>query len=204
MTRARAALAAVVLLLVGWAAACGIPADDTPRAISQEQVPDDLDSEGDIADDGQTLLADLYFTRFDGSRDNLVSVEREVPTGGSSSTPTPATVLEALLAGVQDDDPGAEDIVNKIPADTALVGQPDLVDGVLTVDLNSAISGVQGDGARLAYGQMVCTADALDEVRGVLFAIEGQPVQAPTGAGETSDAPLTCESYANLREAPAN
>ncbi len=204
MTRARAALAAVVLLLVGGAAACGIPADDTPRAISQEQVPDDLDSEGDIADDGQTLLADLYFTRFDGSRDNLVSVEREVPTGGSSSTPTPATVLEALLAGVQDDDPGAEDIVNKIPADTALVGQPDLVDGVLTVDLNSAISGVQGDGARLAYGQMVCTADALDEVRGVLFAIEGQPVQAPTGAGETSDAPLTCESYANLREAPAN
>jgi spore germination protein GerM len=203
MTRARAALAAV-LLLVGGAAACGIPADDTPRAISQEQVPDDLESEGDVADDGQTLLADLYFTRFDDSRDNLVTVEREVPTGGSSSTPTPATVLEALLAGVQDDDPGAEDIVTKIPADTALVGQPDLVDGVLTVDLNSAISGVQGDGARLAYGQMVCTADALDEVRGVLFAIEGQPVQAPTGAGETSDAPLTCESYANLRETAAS
>jgi spore germination protein GerM len=199
MIRARAALPAVLLLVAG-AAACGIPADDGPRAISQEQAPDDLTGDDAVTDDGQTLLADLYFARFDGSRDNLVAVEREVPTGGSSSTPTPSTVLDVLLSGVQDDDEDASNIVSKIPADTALASPPQLAGGVLTVDLNSAISGVQGDGARLAYGQMVCTADALDEVTSVLFSVEGEPVQAPNGEGETSSNPLTCDSYANLRE----
>jgi spore germination protein GerM len=192
--------AALVLLVASGVGACGIPADDGPRTISQEQVPDDLEDGADAADEGQTQPADLYFARFDGERDNLVVVEREVPTGGSASTPTPATVLESLLVGVLDDDAGADSIVTKIPADTALASQPELAGGVLTVDLNAAISGVQADGARLAYGQMVCTVDALDEVEGVLFTIEGEPVQPPAGDGQASSAPLTCESYAGLLE----
>ena len=64
-------------------------------------------------------------------------------------------------------------------------------------DENPAINGVQGEGARPAYGQLVCTADALVEVRGVLFAIDGEPVNAPT-AGENSSEPLTCDHYANM------
>jgi spore germination protein GerM len=198
MIRARAILG-VVLLAVG-AAACGIPADDGPRAITQDQRPAELESDSEVTSGGQTLVTDLYFTRFDGSRHNLVPIERAVVTGGSSSRPTPATVLEALLAGVPDDEQ-ASDLVTRIPADTALDGPPDLDStGVLTVYLSAAISGVQGDGARLAYGQLVCTADALDEVRSVRFAVDGQPVQAPTGEGETSNAPLTCDSYDNLTE----
>jgi spore germination protein GerM len=190
-----AALAAVAL------SACGIRADDGPREITQDQQPDDVDPDAQLPSDGPTLLADLYFARFDGSRDNLVTVEREVPTGSSSSTPTPGPVLEALLAGVPDDETG--DIVTKIPADTRLDGQPVLDDaGVLTIYLTPTVSGVQSNGARLAYGQMVCTADALDQVEGVLFVVDDQPVQAPTGAGETSSAPLTCDSYTNLLESP--
>ena len=57
---------------------------------------------------------------------------------------------------------------------------------------------MQGDGARLAFGQMVCTVDALDGVEGVVFEIEGDPVNPLVGDGETSSAPLTCDEYDNL------
>ena len=86
-----------------------------------------------------------------------------------------------------------------IPADTALAAQPELQAGILSVDLDSGMSGIQGDGARLAYGQIVCTADALEGVEGVLFTIEGEPVQPPNGQGETGSAPLTCAAYDELR-----
>lgn len=190
----------VALLLAGGTAACGIPADDAPRSITQDQT-DDVVPDAPVTSDGRTLLVDLYFTRFDGSRDKIVPLERAVPTGGSSSRPTPATVLETLLGGSTEADRDEHNVVTKIPDGTVLDGQPELdADGVLTVNLTDAINGVQSDGARLAYGQMVCTADDLDEVDGVRFTVDGQPVQAPTGDGDTSGEPLTCESYANLIE----
>jgi spore germination protein GerM len=195
---------ALAMLVTGLAAGCGIPADEGPRAVPDEKLPENVD-DGVAAADGETMLADLYFTRFDGERggDVLVTIERAVPTSGSSSTPTPATVLQALLAGVLDDDEGADRIVTKIPANTDLASQPELVGSVLTVDLNSAISGVQGDGALFAYGQMACTADALDEVGAVRFTVEGESVAPPAGDGESSAGPLTCDSYANLLADPA-
>jgi spore germination protein GerM len=188
----------VVLLAAGGVAACGIPADDGPRAISPDNVP--VDDEGTATtEEGQTLVAPLFFTRFDGNREELIEVEREVPTGGSSPSPSPATVLEALLAG-PGEEAEAEHIVTKIPAATALASPPALAGGVLTVDLNPAIRNVQSDGARLAYGQLVCTAGALPGVDAVLFTVEGEPLRPPTGDGETSSAPLTCDAYANLRD----
>ena len=197
-SRARGALAVVVLL--GSLAACGIPGDEGPRAIDQEQIPDEGAAANGAPGDGRTALADLYFN--DGTRDRLVVVQRQVPAGGSASAPTPSTVLENLLLGTQEgDDPvgdtNLENVVTLIPPQTQLASPPELTGGILTVDLNTAINGVQGEGARSAYGQLVCTADALVEVRGVLFAIDGEPVNAPT-AGENSSEPLTCDHYANM------
>jgi spore germination protein GerM len=196
--RARAG-AALAFALLGTAAACGIPADDGPRAISEQQIPDEGSVDTGDTSEGRTVRADLYFASDIGT---LVTVRREVPSGGSATTPTPSTVLENLLAGTDPErdepvgDPG--DIVSQIPPDTRLATRPELEGGILTVDLNGAINGVQGEGARLAYGQMVCTADALDEVDGVRFTIDGEPVNAPTDTQNSSD-PVTCDSYANLR-----
>lgn len=201
--RAARMLRMVLVVLLGVSAACGIPADDAPRSISEDKAPGTMGTGPEVTTDGQTLRAELYFTRFDGRRDNLVPIKRRVPTGGSSSTPTPATVLEALLAGVAEDE-SALNVVTKIPADTGLASQPRLDGGILTVDLTEAINGVQGDGARLAYGQMVCTVAALDEVESVLFTVEGEPVPPPTGDGDTTNVPLTCASYAPLLEALAD
>lgn len=198
MTRPRARRALLAALLLAPAlAACGIPADDGPREISQDQVPDTPSDTVDVDGDGQARSVDLWFTRFDGDRYVLTPVEEQVTTG-EAGRPTPAVVLDRLLAGVPAE-ADAEGIVTRIPADTALAAQPDLQSGILSVDLDSGMSGIQGDGARLAYGQIVCTADALEGVEGVLFTIEGEPVQPPNGQGETGSAPLTCAAYDELR-----
>lgn len=194
--RARNALLAALLLAGPALAACGIPADDAPRDISQDQVPDTPEDTVDVDGDGQARLVDLWYTRFDGDRDVLTPVEEQVTTG-EAGRPTPAVVLDRLLAGVPPD-AGTAGVVTKIPPDTSLAAQPELRSGILTIDLDSGISGIQGDGARLAYGQMVCTADALEGVEGVVFTLEGQPLQAPNGQGEAGSAPLTCADYDNL------
>lgn len=196
-TRARRVAATVALAAGLVAGGCGIPADDGPRDISQDQLPA-TSTPVDVGAEGQALAVDLWFTRFDGSRDVLTTVSEEVPTGGESGQPTPATVLDALLSGVPDEPGNDPSVVTKIPANTALASQPVLRSGILTIDLDRGISGVQGDGARLAYGQMVCTTDALDGVDGVLFSIDGAPVQPPNGQGETGGAPLTCAAYDNV------
>lgn len=199
MRRVRALLVALATA-VAVAAGCGIPADDEPRAVSREQVPGDLEEPPEGQAEGRTVTATLYFTRYDGDRDNLAGVDRQVPASGADTSASPSTVLEALLDGPTSAEE-ADNLLTKIPADTALDGQPELDrSGTLTVRLNGAINRVQGDGARLAFGQMVCSVDPLPQVDSVLFAVEGQPFQAPNGDGETSSEPLTCDSYANLRE----
>lgn len=190
------------LLVAGLVAGCGIPADDEPRAITQESIPDELTGQDDVDADGRTLVVDLYFTRFDGEEEWLVPIERKVPTGGSSSTPTAATVLDALLARPTEAERDVHRVVTKIPADTALASRPELDGGVLTVDLNEGINGVQGVGAPLAYGQMVCSVDGLEGIDGVRFAIEGAAIQAPTGDGSLTSDPVTCAAYADRLAAP--
>jgi spore germination protein GerM len=195
-----AALAAAALLAIVVAAACGVPADDKPRAISQEQAPD-LD-EGDVdTSPAVTEPAMLFLTRADPDANHLVPVQQQVPVGPSSTSPTPATALETLLSYMPDESLRAEGYASRIPPNTALASPPELDDrGVLLVDLNSNIDNVQAEGSRLAFGQIVCTADAFDEVQAVRFQVEGQSRAAPTGDGATSDEPVSCRSYADLMD----
>lgn len=194
MTRPSLTLLAAGALAL--AASCGIPADDGPRAISQE--PEDLRDGTTTTSVGQTVAAILYFSTSDGSRDVLVRVEQPVPAAGGSSAPTPGIVLEALLAGAP-----SEDYSTKIPPGTALAAPPQLDrSGLLTVDLNTAITNVTNPGAAVAYGQMVCTADALEEVVSVRFTVEGTPVPPPTGDGDQSSRPVACGDYGNLLAEP--
>jgi spore germination protein GerM len=203
--RHRLALAAAVLAAA--AAACGIPADDDPRAISQEGVPEEVQGDDGATSGGETAIANLYFSSFDGNSDRLVAVERDVPSTAGSSAPTPAIVLESLLDGVQPGEAPADTaadapLATKIPDGTALREAELAGNGVLSVDLNAAISGVTTPGASLAYGQMVCTADELEDVTSVRFTVEGSPVAPPTGDGDTTSRTVTCDDYAALLATP--
>ena len=190
---ATAAAGLVVLLL----AACGVPTDDQPRAISREQAPDVDEGQTDTSP-AVTDTATLFLTQVDGDTNRLVPVPEQVPVD-TSSTPTPRTALETLLSYTPNEAQRAEGFTTRIPPNTALASSPELdEEGVLLVNLNSNIDTIQAEGSRLAFGQIVCTADGFDEVEAVQFQVEGQPRAAPQGDGETNPGPVTCLDYANL------
>jgi spore germination protein GerM len=199
--RLAAALAAAVLV---GAAGCGVPADDHPRAISKDQIPPQ-DGQGQPDSTAvETEPAALYFTAREGDHSVLVPVERAVPVGSSSPTLVPANVLATLLSGAPSASEESKGLTTAIPAGTALVNQPGVdQNGILTVDLNDNIFDVQGEASALAFGQIVCTADALGQVDGVRFLVEGEHQRVPMGDLASSDEPLTCDDYTNRLQQPA-
>ena len=188
--------AACLAVALAATAACGVPGDDHPRPISKEQIPGSSTGKTTDTAGAQTQPAAMFFTQFQNDAAHLVPAEVPVPVGSSSPSLVPATVLETLLSA----NPGenGDPYGTNIPPDTALLGEPDLDGGVLTIDLNQGINNIRSDGARLAYGQIVCTADALGDVDAVLISVEGRPRQVPVGDGGTTSDPVTCTSYANL------
>jgi spore germination protein GerM len=71
------------------------------------------------------------------------------------------------------------------------------------VDLTNEIFNVEGEPQRAAFGQIVCTANALEGVNLVRFLVQGEPtgVQADSGA---VDGPVSCaDDYARLLAEPA-
>jgi spore germination protein GerM len=194
-----AALAVVTLGVVG----CGIPTDDGPRAISRENVPDDVaDDTTETTASQSTVGAPIYLVQSpDDPR--LVPVERPVPAGSPAAGPDPAAVLETLLTATANPREQAEGITNLIPQDTRLASQPELARGTLVVDLTAEIFDVEGENQRAAFGQIVCTANALDDVHFVRFLVQGEPTEVQMDTGAT-DGPVTCaDDYERLQAEPA-
>jgi spore germination protein GerM len=194
-----AALAVVTLGVVG----CGIPTDDSPRAISRENVPDDVADDTTEATPSQsTVGAPIYLVQ---SPDNprLVPVERRVPAGSSPAAgPDPAAVLETLLTATANPEEQSGGITNLIPQDTRLASQPQLARGTLVVDLTSEIFDVEGENQRAAFGQIVCTANRLDGVHFVRFLVQGEPTEVQVDSGATGG-PVTCaDDYERLQAEP--
>jgi spore germination protein GerM len=189
----------VTLGLVG----CGIPTDDNPRAISSESVPDAaVDDTTEATASEPTVAAPIYLVQSpDDPR--LVDVKRRVPAGSPAAGPDPAAVLEKLLSATPNPREQANGITNLIPEDTRLASQPQLARGTLVVDLTNEIFDVEGEPQRAAFGQIVCTANALEGVNLVRFLVQGEPtgVQADSGA---VDGPVSCaDDYARLLAEPA-
>ena len=185
--RCWAALAAVML----GAAGCGIPTDDGPRAISRENVPDDVgDATSETTAPQPTVTAPIYLVH-SPEDPRLVAVDRRVAASSPSAEPDPAAVLETLLTASANRREQAAGITNLIPEDTRLASQPELARGTLVVDLTSEIFDVEGENQRTAFGQIVCTADAIEGVDAVRFQVQGEPTEAQVDSG-TTGGPVTC------------
>jgi spore germination protein GerM len=185
--RCGAALAVVIL----GAAGCGIPTDDGPRAISRENVPDDGgDAASETTASQPTVIAPIYLVQ-SPEDPRLVAVDRRVPASSPSAEPDPAAVLEALLKANANRREQADGITNLIPEDTHLASQPELARGTLVIDLTEEIFDVEGENQRAAFGQIVCTADAIEGVDAVRFQVEGERRDAQVDSG-TTDRPVTC------------
>jgi spore germination protein GerM len=195
-TLCAAALAAVTL----GAAGCGIPTDDQPRAISRENVPDEVvDATTEATASQPTVAAPIYLVQ-SPEDPRLVDVERRVPAGNPATGPDPAAVLETLLRATPNAQERADGITNLIPQDTRLASQPELARGTLVVDLTTEIFEVEGENQRAAFGQIVCTANALAGVDSVRFLVQGERRDVQVDSGATGG-PVTCAGdYERLQD----
>ncbi len=91
----------------------------------------------------------------------------------------------------------------QIPEGTQLLGL-EISDGVATVDLSSEFQSGGGSlSMRMRVAQVVYTLTQFDSVDGVLFEIDGEPVDAIGGEGVMVDTPQTRKDYEDLLPAIA-
>ena len=105
--------------------------------------------------------------------------------------------VEDLLAGPTADE-AAEGFTSAIPEGTQLLGLS-IEDGVATVDLSSEFETGGGSLSMLSrLGQVACTLDQFETVSGVLFRLDGEPVDVFSGEGIILDHPVTCDDYSEI------
>jgi germination protein M len=101
--------------------------------------------------------------------------------------------LNALLA-----DPELEGVGSAIPRETTLLGLR-IEDGIARVDLSSEFESGGGSlSMRMRVAQVVYTLTQFSTVKGVLFELDGEPVDVIGGEGVVIDHPLKRKDYADL------
>lgn len=117
-----------------------------------------------------------------------------------SETATPrvgTAALESLLEGPDDFERGYG-LTSEVPDGTQLLGLT-IEDGIARVDLTSEFESGGGSASmQTRIAQVVYTITQFPTVKGVLFSLDGQPVDVIGGEGIVVDEPLTRRGFADL------
>ena len=189
-----AALTMVLATLVG----CGLSSDSEPTALS---VPKDV-FPSEVADTNESPLVPnatlhpVYFLR----NDALVEIQRPLPPPVFLDAP-----LNNLLEGPTETE-AEQGFVSAIPAGTEVVDVALMRNNTISIHLNQTFFEIEGAQRIRASAQLVFTASALtNDTQGVVFFLEGDPVQLPDGEGSIEEvpegrlpAPLTVKDYSTL------
>jgi hypothetical protein len=158
-------LAAVACLVAGLLAGCGIPLDDSPRAMSTggagrtaEQTPTS----------GGDTTAYIYLVK----NDRLVDVTRDVPNRSVQE------VLQALFSGPTSAE-SANGLISQIPTG-AVVQKVSVEDGTIRVDLSKEMLDVIGSANLQAIAQIVMTLTDIDPASAVEVRVGGQTLKVST------------------------
>ena len=201
-------LAVIVATLFGFvAASCGV----TTGAESAGPVPTGAPG-GDVAGTGASgtggtletgssstsegsaslVRYEVWFTR----DESLFMVRRT-----QEATPRIGTAaMESLLGGPSTQEQAAA-VGSQIPAGTQLLGLS-VDSGVATVDLTSEFESGGGSAwMNMRIAQIVYTLTQFPTVKGVLFQLDGQPVDVLGGEGVIVDQPITRKDYRSLMPA---
>ena len=191
---ALATLITISIILAG----CGLDADSQPTVLS---VPKDV-FPSEVAETNESPLVPnatlhpVYFLRDDA----LVEIQRPLPPPVFLDAP-----LNNLLEGPTETE-AEEGFVSAIPAGTEVVDVALMRNNTISIHLNRTFFEIEGAQRIRASAQLVFTASALTkDAQGVVFFLEGDPVQLPDGEGSIEEvpegrlpAPLTVKDYSTL------
>lgn len=164
--------------------ACGIPTDDEPRAIDDDEPLIGADVPSGPAAAG----ADRIFLVAPGEQGLLRSVPRDA---GSTED-----LIEVLLLGANDTEL-ADQWRSQIPSNTTLRSM--YTQGTtLHLDFSAALTSLSAAVQPQALAQIVYTAAEVDGITDVSITIDGQQQPLPKGNGDSTTDPLRTYDYPGL------
>jgi hypothetical protein len=191
--RRRAGAVLTVATVFAAVAGCGVQLDDEPRPIAREAVPFDLLETSTTGGTSTTTPLPTFQATsvfLVDNNDFLVEVRRQLPGEvrvAIGSLLTPPTEIE-VNSGLS----------TAIPPSVTLRGVVGPEGGLVTINLGSGGAN-DPEGApeisRLAFAQLVYTATSVPGVERVLFQVDGQAREVPTGQGQSTAEPLSPDDY---------
>lgn len=202
MRRNRLLCGLLVATTVLTVSGCGLGSDTRPTSLS---VPEDVFPSGtpgtkEIRPSVDATLHPVYFFK----EDVLIQIQRPLPAPVFLDAP-----LNNLLEGPTQAE-AESGYASAIPAGTAIVDVALLRNNTISIHLNQTFFEIEGEQRIRASAQLVLTASGLvSDTQGVVFFLEGKPVQLPDGEGLIEEvgegrlpSPLTVADYSAL--APAS
>ncbi|MBM35653.1 MAG: hypothetical protein CL460_00600 [Acidimicrobiaceae bacterium] len=190
--------AAILVLLV--LSACGLGTDAEPASLSvpEDVFPSETADNSELESSEDTTFHPVYHFK----DELLVEIQRPLPVPVFLDAP-----LNNLLSGPTESE-AAAGFASAIPAGTEIVDVALLRDNTISIHLNQTFFEIEGEQRIRASAQLVLTASALiGDTQGVVFFLEGKPVQLPDGEGLIEEvpegrlpSPLTVKDYAALTE----
>ena len=175
-------LAAAAVVLLGG---CGVRAQSEPHGVDLPRHPLTTPGAGATVPVGE--VAQVVCLVRDG---RLVQTVRRTPT-----YPGVQAQLDSLVAGPTQAERTAG--LGSALSSVALIGRL-LAGAEATVEVPDVEEGNARNDEILAYGQIVCTLTARDDVGAVVFTRGGQPLDVPRSDGTLTGGPLRSSDYADL------
>jgi len=183
-------------VLITSSCGLGTDAEPTPLAVPKDVFPAEVSESSEVNVSVNSTFHPVFFFR----DELLVEIQRRLPAPVFLDAP-----LNNLLNGPTDIE-AESGYASAIPAGTAIVDVALLRNNTISIHLNQTFFEIEGEQRIRASAQLVLTASALiRDTQGVVFFLEGKPVQLPDGEGlieevpeGRSPSPLTVNDYVTL------
>jgi spore germination protein GerM len=195
------AVTSLVVALTGLivVAGCGVPRDDTPRAVPPGQVDPRLQAAPSPTGTPSATGSSAYDVAFVTPDDTLQLTRRAVAPG----TPIQqVTQLLAALATGPDNTEHGRGLSTALPSDASLTLTA-LDHGEAVVALSGGTKDADPRRLPLSVAQVVLTLTSHPDVHAVRITSGGQPVEAPLPGGELVNRALTAKDYRSFLAATA-
>jgi spore germination protein GerM len=190
-----AAISVMALLLALALAACGVPLQSKPHAISEKALPFGLSSPAGPTHAKSNLGIPVVLYFVNQTTKHLVAVTTEVSYPASLKD-----ALEALLQGPSKEQ-AKQGASTEVPSDLKIHSVT--LDGTeAIVNLGKAFTDTVGPALIVSVAQIVWTLTGTPRVTSVTFEVDGTPVAVPVADGSLANAPVKRTDYASLAPLP--